>query len=179
MATRARLNEFARPSGRSRKPAAARTPAKAPAPEVVQESAESLMRSIASSVDLNDDQVQELLSLQYPDGSSVISLDERGVIFEIIGLLQMRPYDESVDYIRESSDSEALVRELPTLQAARDKIMVNLHLLRVRESGVKGVERCRRCGSDEVVFAEKQLRGADEPATTFIRCVMCQNRWRQ
>ena len=37
--------------------------------------------------------------------------------------------------------------------------------------------RCRRCGSAEVTWDEKQTRSADEAATLFCLCVTCKNRW--
>jgi len=36
---------------------------------------------------------------------------------------------------------------------------------------------CRRCGSDEVTWDEKQTRSADEGATIFCVCITCKNRW--
>ena len=37
--------------------------------------------------------------------------------------------------------------------------------------------RCRRCGSSEVTWEEKQTRSADEAATLFCVCATCKNRW--
>ena len=37
--------------------------------------------------------------------------------------------------------------------------------------------RCRRCGSQEVTWEEKQTRSADEGATLFCACTTCKNRW--
>ena len=37
--------------------------------------------------------------------------------------------------------------------------------------------RCRRCGSAEVTWEEKQTRSADEAATLFCVCGSCRNRW--
>ena len=36
---------------------------------------------------------------------------------------------------------------------------------------------CRRCGSEEVTWEEKQTRSADEGATVFCTCTRCHNRW--
>lgn len=39
------------------------------------------------------------------------------------------------------------------------------------------IVRCRRCGSEEVSWDEKQTRSADEAATLFCVCTKCKNRW--
>lgn len=37
--------------------------------------------------------------------------------------------------------------------------------------------KCRRCGSEEVSYDEKQTRSADEAATIFCFCSTCNQRW--
>jgi DNA-directed RNA polymerase subunit M/transcription elongation factor TFIIS len=39
------------------------------------------------------------------------------------------------------------------------------------------IVKCRRCGSEEVTWEEKQTRSADEGATVFCSCSTCKNRW--
>lgn len=39
------------------------------------------------------------------------------------------------------------------------------------------VVRCRRCGSNDVSWEEKQTRSADEGCTAFVTCCVCKNRW--
>lgn len=39
------------------------------------------------------------------------------------------------------------------------------------------IVRCRRCGSEDVTWDEKQTRSADEAATLFCTCIKCKNRW--
>lgn len=41
----------------------------------------------------------------------------------------------------------------------------------------KSLIRCRRCGSSEVTYEEKQTRSADEAASLFFSCTTCRNRW--
>lgn len=38
--------------------------------------------------------------------------------------------------------------------------------------------RCGACGKWETTYYQLQTRSADEPMTTFLRCVPCGNRWR-
>ena len=37
--------------------------------------------------------------------------------------------------------------------------------------------KCRRCGSSEVQWEQKQTRSADEASTVFCSCNKCKNRW--
>ena len=41
----------------------------------------------------------------------------------------------------------------------------------------KSIIRCRRCGSSEVTYEEKQTRSADESASLYFSCTTCKNRW--
>ena len=37
---------------------------------------------------------------------------------------------------------------------------------------------CRRCKSKECTYYQMQTRSADEPMTTFVTCINCNNRWK-
>lgn len=37
--------------------------------------------------------------------------------------------------------------------------------------------KCRRCGSADIAWEQKQTRGADEAMTVFCTCNKCRNRW--
>ena len=41
----------------------------------------------------------------------------------------------------------------------------------------EAIVRCRRCGSVEVSWDDKQTRSADEGATVFCVCQTCKRRW--
>lgn len=47
----------------------------------------------------------------------------------------------------------------------------------INDRNFTAIVRCRRCGSEEVTWEEKQTRSADEGATIFVACVTCRNRW--
>ncbi|KAI9207723.1 transcription factor S-II, central domain-containing protein [Polychytrium aggregatum] len=38
--------------------------------------------------------------------------------------------------------------------------------------------KCGRCGQRKTKYFQKQTRSADEPMTTFVTCVNCDNRWK-
>ena len=37
---------------------------------------------------------------------------------------------------------------------------------------------CRKCKSNKCTFYQMQTRSADEPMTTFVTCLTCDNRWK-
>jgi DNA-directed RNA polymerase III subunit RPC11 len=37
--------------------------------------------------------------------------------------------------------------------------------------------KCPQCGYNEAYFMQIQIRSADEPSTTFYRCVKCSKQW--
>jgi len=39
--------------------------------------------------------------------------------------------------------------------------------------------KCGKCQKKKCTYYEVQIRGADEPATVFITCIDCGNKWRQ
>nr|GLL40385.1 transcription elongation factor TFIIS [Ipomoea trifida]GMD53020.1 transcription elongation factor TFIIS-like [Ipomoea batatas] len=38
--------------------------------------------------------------------------------------------------------------------------------------------KCKKCGKKECTYYQLQTRSADEPMTTFVTCVNCDNRWK-
>ena len=37
--------------------------------------------------------------------------------------------------------------------------------------------KCRKCGESKCKITQAQTRSADEPMTTFTRCLDCGNQW--
>ena len=42
----------------------------------------------------------------------------------------------------------------------------------------EGLFKCGKCKSMKTTYYQMQTRSADEPMTTFVTCINCQNRWR-
>ena len=47
-----------------------------------------------------------------------------------------------------------------------------------QEEGTTEQFKCGRCGQRKCTYYQLQTRSADEPMTTFVRCVVCYNRWK-
>ena len=46
------------------------------------------------------------------------------------------------------------------------------------ESATTDQFRCGRCGQRKTVYRQMQTRSADEPMTTYVTCVNCNNHWK-
>lgn len=44
--------------------------------------------------------------------------------------------------------------------------------------GYDGIFKCGKCKSIRTTYYQMQTRSADEPMTTFVTCVKCNNRWK-
>ena len=42
----------------------------------------------------------------------------------------------------------------------------------------EGTFKCGKCGLKKTTYHQMQTRSADEPLTTFVHCMNCNNRWR-
>lgn len=62
-------------------------------------------------------------------------------------------------------------------RASRFSAMLQEKYEALNDRTFAAIVRCRRCGSEEVVWEEKQTRSADEGATVFCSCVRCKLRW--
>lgn len=47
----------------------------------------------------------------------------------------------------------------------------------LNDATFEAIVRCRRCGSSEVFFEEKQTRSADEASSVFCACIKCKHKW--
>ena len=48
----------------------------------------------------------------------------------------------------------------------------------VNNEPTEGMFKCGKCQSKRTMTEQKQTRGADEPMTTFVKCVNCGNSWK-
>jgi DNA-directed RNA polymerase subunit M/transcription elongation factor TFIIS len=68
-------------------------------------------------------------------------------------------------------ETERVMREERFQQMLQDKYDA------LNDETFQAIVRCRRCGSEEVSWEEKQTRSADEGGTVFCVCTTCKNRW--
>ena len=88
-----------------------------------------------------------------------------------------------VDVVRVDDETLAIGTEVGALaeetraRRARFEAMLQEKYEALDDRTFEAIVRCRRCGSAEVSWTEKQTRSADEASTVFASCQTCRNRW--
>jgi len=154
-------------------------PVGAPTVNIVEETAHSIMMRNMTTWNGTPGKVDILIGLKYQNGTNIIDIKRGDIIIEIIGMLRNHPFEEVIEFLTGAVNSEFILWDQKSLDEGRIKVARELVMQQTEESGVKGVGKCRYCNSNELVFATKQLRSGDEPATIFVRCVLCNKQWRQ
>jgi DNA-directed RNA polymerase subunit M/transcription elongation factor TFIIS len=139
---------------------------------------------------LTQEQIAGLTELTI-GGEPLLSAADRNAIYEVIGLIAKLGYDATYEYLSSSVANvqvgdlmtinrvrKNLVWMSPTMEKPRHKYEVDVEIKRNKTEVVAGASRCGRCGSEEVMTAQRQTRSADEPMTNFNLCVSCGNRWK-
>lgn len=127
---------------------------------------------------LSAEQIRTLVNLEYVNGGRILSKDRPQVTIDTINLLQKLPFEEVVHYLQNSSSSKDLVMNSPLLENERERVQLEIDNLQSSIEAEEGVHQCESCGSERTIAFQKQVRSADEPMSTFVRCLGCGKRWR-
>lgn len=104
---------------------------------------------------------------------------------KVIANLTYTPNSESVksNILDETWEADTIAskthQELaPELHAEmKDKIMAK-YINNNKEQEHDGFFTCGKCKSKKTTYRQAQTRSADEPMTTFVTCLDCDNRWK-
>jgi len=61
----------------------------------------------------------------------------------------------------------------------RERLIEQQTDLIIGEDIKDGHSKCSKCKNTKVTFYQLQTRGADEPATLFMTCTKCKNKWKE
>jgi len=120
-----------------------------------------------------------LLELKYINGNFIIDDKDKDVIIEVIGMLNLYSIDYILDFLNNSPNKEWIFWEQTFMNIGKVSIEREIFINRAEEIGVKGVGKCRYCPGTELVFAQKQVNSGDEPMKVYVRCVTCNQHWKQ
>lgn len=133
---------------------------------------------------LSKEQTTRLLSLTYPDGTYILTKDNISLMFDIISMLKKLPYDVVISFILEAATPKQIVLNSPLLESERESVELALNAIQTKIKAQKGVHQCSRCGEQgdkfgwETLSSQKQIRSADEPMSTLVKCLTCGKNWR-
>lgn len=139
---------------------------------------ENVFRKYASS-SINSKDIDYLLQLKYPNGIFIINDKDKDVTIEIIGMLNIYPIDYILDFLSDSPNKEWIFWEQQFMNIGKVSVEREIFINRAEEIGVKGVGKCRFCTGTELVFAQKQVNSGDEPMKVYVRCITCNQHWKQ
>lgn len=63
------------------------------------------------------------------------------------------------------------------LAAQKKEVEIEASKARMDEE-YEGAFKCRKCGSKKTTYYQLQTRSADEPMTTYVTCLGCDNHWK-
>ncbi len=136
-------------------------------------------------------QALNLTSLRFKRGDAVLDLEHRYFIYEVVNLLNSLDYEvvfnflstdwetvfESAPGLPISNLRNKIMFENPLMDPAKERLALDMEIFRNRVDVQKGAVDCKKCGSDETISVEKQIRSADEPMTIRVTCLQCQHKW--
>jgi DNA-directed RNA polymerase subunit M/transcription elongation factor TFIIS len=96
-------------------------------------------------------------------------------IFKLIKSNYIILIDDCVNLLINNYDT--FIWDQPYWKYAKLSVTEEIIHARFKPSGIKGLAKCGNCGSEEVIFSEKQLRRGDEGSTIKFQCLHCEHKW--
>jgi len=158
-------------------------------PEIKSQSLITLLPSMKKEngsqlVDYNQELALTSLKFQ-TTGEPVLTLEDRPFVYEVVGLLNQLDYEIVYNFLSANWDKifgtvpdirKKIILDNPLLQGARDRLAMDMEVFRGKTDVAKGV-LCKRCGSEETISVERQIRKSDEPVSIFCYCQACSYKW--
>lgn len=122
--------------------------------------------------------IDRLLGMTYKNGTPILTLENREVLYEVINALGEVPVEVMVDYLKGVEDPVGLIMGLPTLAGVRQRARFVQIVTRLEGDVGSGGEPCPRCKGTRTRFELVQMRSCDEMQSVLHRCVVCLYEWR-
>jgi hypothetical protein len=135
---------------------------------------------------LTREQINALVSLTFSDSNRpILTFEDRGFLYEIIGLLENAKGGFNVTYKFLNNDwaktmpgndfakRKSILFLNPLLEGSRKALLVSVELFNNNVEPQIGLYPCKFCGSENTKAYEMQIRSADEPAKITVVCGHC------
>lgn len=146
--------------------------------------------SILRRIQLGDDrpltpsQITLLQSLRWKhDRGPVLTLDNRSLIYEVIGMCQQVGVELTCEYVQEMIDKgesrwTEIVFQFKSFSSSRNQYQADIIRIRDKIQVSDGILACPKCHSMKTSYTQSQTRSADEPMTIIAMCSVCGYNWR-
>lgn len=112
----------------------------------------------------------------------------KNIYVNILGLLK-NPQCTLVDRLKSGEVQSSRLASLSAIEKWPDgPVARTVHELKIKEDAKAvasdpdnvpdGAFECRRCKSMKTTYYQLQTRSADEPMTTYVTCLKCNNKWK-
>lgn len=138
---------------------------------------EETFRDVLNILGLNDNSIVDyILQSKFQDGSNIFTSDNIYFFYNFCGYIKYHSIDECLEYINYLSTLETWDDKLKHTSPNRtleDIRKFNMKLMQDKQlPSMRGMIKCRHCGSDNVYQTEKISR-ADEAAIIGRKCGTC------
>jgi len=130
-------------------------------------------------VNLEPHELFAVCQMRYNSGEFVLLRNDPEVILETINFLRGTPATQLLTTISQCSNRQDFLWLSEQHRDGYIAVAREAFVLQAKESGIKGLIKCRRCRSSNAMMTSKQLRSGDEPTTITVRCVDCGETWKQ
>ena len=86
-------------------------------------------------------------------------------------------FNSVVKYLELATSYDDIVWNQPLFETIRIEITDEIKRSLYKPTGIKGIGKCRQCGSEELQILTKQTRSCDEGQASEYNCLDCKFKW--
>lgn len=127
-------------------------------------------------LNLSQEQIDVIILSKFKNNEEIFTVDNVNFFYNFCGYIEHFGYDTCIPYLNYISNMEEWNDELLFTEPNKLVEDINRTKMKFREDQLlpvlKGLYKCRRCGSNNVFETQTVTRG-DEEAYTRVTCVSC------
>jgi len=127
----------------------------------------------------NPEEASAIGQLKDKDGQLFFNLQNKARLMDVRALVRRDGFASTLAFLQTLPDTESITTETPLLEPVRQRQQMEDEMVERKEDVTESEYTCAACKSKRIARRLKQTRSADEPATVFLRCTACSNRWRE